>query len=97
MNLRIGRISARLAALLAPGCCLRCKTPWLFVKSHVTDYSISSGCFPLCEKCWSELTPDQRLPFYRELITRWFAHGSLDGESFAQTWHQVKTAVLNGS
>lgn len=28
----------------------------------------ASGIFPLCEQCWSDLTPDTRLPFYRSMF-----------------------------
>jgi hypothetical protein len=100
MNLRIGRVSPRMASLLAPGYghCLRCKTPWRFVKWHDTPYHNGSGCLPLCQKCWSGLTPEQRLPFYHELITCWFVHFAPreDEPTFDETWHYVKTAVLSG-
>jgi len=29
------------------------------------------ACFPLCEDCWSELTPEQRVPFYQILMDHW--------------------------
>lgn len=95
MNLRIGRIGR----LFAPsyGQCLRCKTPWRFVRYHVTDYHPNHGCLPLCEKCWAELTPAQRLPFYQELIESWherFDHNEL---TFREEWALVETAVLSGS
>jgi len=100
MNLRIGRVFPKLAHLLGFGYghCLRCETPWCFVEYHHTQYTDSSGCFPLCQKCWSELTPEQRLPFYRELVDYWYMNWPprADEPKFSDTWHDVKTAVLNG-
>lgn len=86
-DLRIGRISHA----VSPGysACLACGTSWLFVEGHATNYRDGSGCFPLCEKCWEERTPEERLPFYADLIASW---DSADEE----LWSQVKTAVLEG-
>lgn len=96
MNLRIGRVSPTLASLLGPGYsrCRRCKTPWNWVHYHVTDYSPGHGCLPLCEKCWIELTPEQRLPFYRNLIESWRFDD--DELTLDETWNSVKAAVLSG-
>jgi hypothetical protein len=94
MNLRIGRIGQ----LFAPGYgwCLRCETPWVFVHWHTTEYgSHGRGCLPLCEKCWTELTPEKRLPFYRELIELW--HDEPGRELlFGEEWPLVEIAVLSG-
>lgn len=98
-NVRIGRFSPRLAQWLSCGYgwCLRCKTPWNLVDDHETYYDISNGCFPLCEKCWTELTPRGRLPFYRELIESWYKDRSLlNGVTFEDTWAAVQDAVLKG-
>lgn len=100
VNVRIGRISH----LLTPGYswCLRCKTSWPFVKYHATDYAKINGnghgCFPLCTKCWAELTPMQRLPFYRALIESWYAGGrsKYSGMTFDEEWALVNDAVLAG-
>ena len=97
MNLRVGRIGK----LLAPGWgwCLRCETPWRFVRYHVTDYGDRGhGCLPLCEKCWAEMTPQRRIPFYHCLIWDWHEKypDMSRGLSFDEEWAQVETAVLNG-
>lgn len=86
-KLRIGRISN----LLAPGysACGRCHTNWHFAEGHSTRVpDTDSGVFPLCEQCWSDLTPTQRLPYYRRLFESWGSH-----ESF--TWEQLERAVLS--
>jgi hypothetical protein len=41
------------------------------VKAHDTEYGDGAACFPLCEGCWSSLTPTQRWPYYAALIERW--------------------------
>lgn len=67
------RALAVIARAAAPGYgwCYRCGMPWKFAEYHVTNYSNGSGCFPLCEPCWAELTPEQRWPFYEQLLRRW--------------------------
>lgn len=87
MNIRIGKISK----ILTPSysCCEKCNTTWVFVKYHNTMYTNSRGMFPMCEKCWCELIPEQRLPFYRSVFLRWNNDGSLDFEV-------IKKAVLDG-
>lgn len=87
MNLRLGR----LGQLIAPsyGYCLRCKTPWRFVDHHTTWYAPSSGCFPLCEKCWAKLQrPERRLAFYAQMV---FGHWNKPS-----LWPDVRDAVLEG-
>jgi hypothetical protein len=70
---------------------MRCQTTWFFVDSHATEFSTGEGCFPLCVLCWSELTPDERLPFYRKLYEEWAAHDSALDSSL---WEKMKAAVL---
>lgn len=85
-KLRIGKISN----FLAPGfsSCGHCHTNWHFVEGHSTYIpSTGSGMFPLCEQCWSDLTPQRRLPYYRAVYDRWSEH------SF--TWQQLEAAVLS--
>lgn len=49
-----------------------------------------SGMFPLCELCWREMTPAERLPYYRVLYDRWMAdYGS------PVDWSVVERSVLN--
>jgi len=83
---RIGRLSRKLGP---PGYswCGRCKTTWNYVHGHSTTYALGRACFPLCVKCWAELTPVDRLPYYRQLFDEW---GRDD-----LTWAELKAAVLN--
>src|SRR6266699_2498920 len=68
------KIWAAIIRLVAPpsyGSCLCCGISWWLKGWHSTNFSDSEGCFPLCEFCWSRMTPDQRLPFYEYLINEW--------------------------
>ena len=58
------------------------------VEGHGTLYTESSGCFPLCEKCWEKLTPKQRLPYYRKLWNQWGSDND--------TWKDIEKAVAEG-
>lgn len=81
---RVGRISA----FFSPGfsACGRCRTTWDYVEHHVTNYNDGSGCFPLCQKCWRDLLPAERVPYYRAL------HSEVEWD--ALNWQQVEHAVL---
>lgn len=93
LNIRIGRISQYLTP--GYGHCYRCLTTWPFVECHCTDYYEENGgwrgCFPLCEKCWSELTPEDRLPYYWR---RWVAWGMPTDKR--HYWPDIASAVLRG-
>lgn len=61
------RMLANIAREFAPGYshCYRCGMPWKFTEGHATPYKTSHGgtaCLPLCEHCWGDLTPEERLP-----------------------------------
>lgn len=43
-----------------------CEAPF-----HDGGLSMHGGCFPMCQDCWSELKPEDRLPFYRILMDHW--------------------------
>lgn len=86
-KLRIGRLSDFLVSGYSH--CGRCKTNWHYCEGHATRYYQGGGCFPLCEKCWAELTPETRLPFYREMFERW------EGVE-AGVWPAIERAVRNG-
>jgi hypothetical protein len=56
--------------------CFRCGRPWNHVVGHSTRYTEHSGCFPLCESCWTRLGhPEARIPYYRTLIEEWDRSG----------------------
>jgi hypothetical protein len=88
LTMRLGRWSRA----LAPGYswCLRCETPWRFVTPHYTQYDPSRGCFPLCEKCWTELeTPEARLLYYLRMVQD-------RPPPKVEMWQKIKKAVLAG-
>lgn len=49
---------------------------------------VQYGMFVLCERCWSKLTPAERLPHYRESYDKWPADH--------RDWEAIKAAVLAG-
>jgi len=96
MMLRIKRWLAPLLRVISPsyGACKACGVPWKFAKPHDTDYQDGSGVFALCEDCWQERTPEQRLPYYGRLVlVDWWRSGSLVDYT---TWANIKAAVLSG-
>lgn len=77
------------------GTCYRCGGSWEFLRHHTTDYNDRSGCFPLCETCWSDLTPETRLEFYRRLWVTWgqWPDPSVDRD---EQWREIEAAVMAG-
>jgi hypothetical protein len=59
---------------------------------------IGSSCFPLCEQCWQELTPGQRLPYYRALVDSWMSDGrpNHNGIPWDELWTTIEKNVLAG-
>lgn len=92
MNIRLGRLS-RFISSPNFGWCYRCRTTWLYVNEHATSYGDgSSACFPLCEKCWKELTPETRIPCYEQLFRDWECSQPMEpGRT-----DQIRAAVLAG-
>ena len=62
LNLR-----ARLSNLLSVGIgwCGCCGRKWGTCEEHVVNYSKTSGAFAICEDCWPQLTPGQRVAHMR--------------------------------
>lgn len=93
---------ARLERGVAPGYswCLHCGRPWKFVEGHVTPYTPSRGCFPLCEGCWGDMTPEERLPYYVELVRKWMASTDITDPAYfervLEDWPAIREAVLEG-
>jgi len=94
--MRIGKISQ----FISPGYsyCGKCHTTWNFVQGHTTKYNDACGMFPLCEACWKELTPKQRLPYYKDLWDSW----QRDSITYnypaypSEAWEMVEKNVLAG-
>ena len=100
MNLRVARVLGIVERLVAPqlSTCKRCGRPWNRVEPHSTPYNDGSACFPLCEGCWKELTPESRLPYYSELYRDWRGFGGSDhnGAPWDEVWGGMKQAVERG-
>lgn len=101
------RARAWLSRVLAPhlSYCYRCRTSfWGPIKNehHTTTYETreggSSGCYPLCENCWSALTPKERMPFYDALVNEWMrqALSTQDAVSYDRERDLIYQAVMAG-
>ena len=86
------RLTAWFWRIMSPGFgrCGACGLPWVVVSSHSTDYSDGRGMFPLCERCWRESEPEERLHHYRTLWEEW----EDDHPGYAD-WEQIENAVLS--
>ncbi len=96
-------IAGFFARLVSPmySACGRCGMPLNVTKHHSTDVNESGGMFPLCEKCWNDLTPQDRLPYYKKLYDSWVMTMPLylpDGSQpkVNMTWEEIEAAVLAG-
>lgn len=93
MKLKQRKLMAKLAKPFSSGLssCGRCNRTWNICTGHTTQYNEYSGCFPLCEECWGELTPEQRLPYYMDLMDIWESGGRPPSVR-----EDVRKAVLEG-
>jgi hypothetical protein len=66
---------------------------YIEMKRGDEDESIDGGCFALCERCWSELTPRERLPYYLQIWELWKRQGIHRSE---KVWFLLEEAILNG-
>lgn len=73
------------------GSCERCGRSWKRTNYHATYYGEQGegGMIPLCERCWHECTPSERLPYYRRLFAKWQGRP-------ASEWEKIERAVLDG-
>jgi len=94
IELSLRKIEGRLSRLLSPefGYCYRCERTWNTCDGHSTLFTENSGCFPLCEQCWGELNPKERLPYYRLLFNEWVKQGEKD----MSLWVKIEKSVLDG-
>ena len=90
MDLKLRQILGKISQVISPAysCCGRCGITWNFVENHSTMITQSTGMFPLCEDCWSELAIKERLPYYKALYNKW--------GSGKQDWDNIEKAVLAG-
>jgi hypothetical protein len=78
--------------------CYRCNDKLNWKAKHHTSFGDCQSCHPLCEECWRTLKPDERLPFYRTMVDKWFQARSFDDKrDFAQIYEAIKKSVLAGN
>lgn len=99
-NLRIGSVTQRLTSRW--WYCLRCGTTLIFVDAHNTWYKETPGervgCKALCKKCWRELPPEERLPFYTKYFSQQLeaAGDATERLQLEQEQELIVEAVLQG-
>ena len=100
MNIKVRRFVGALSRVfcLGWGWCYCCNRTWNICESHSTKMNMGEGCFPLCEDCWKELTPETRLPYYRMLFDAWVSNGDRydNGREWNETWKIIVSAVEGG-
>lgn len=100
------RILGLFTRFLYPFCggCGRCWVSWKVVDHYSVKYTTTSGepqgTYIFCVLCKEELSPDERLPYYRRLYIRWMK--MYDGYSRVHdgpevSWDVLKDAVLKGT
>jgi len=81
------RLRGRLRAERVYGRCQACEISWRHGDHHTTYHSESEGVFVLCEPCWAALTPEERLPYYREVVFKVWGNRQ-------HLWPAIREAVL---
>lgn len=103
-NIRVGR---KVATALGLGYglmgCLKCDTPYDCIKSHCTYYNFSekygsycSGVHALCEPCWAELSVEERLPYYNQLVDYWINESSYSRAESESKRNMILDSVRKG-
>ena len=64
------------------GGCARCERAWGRNVMHCTPLDPGRSVFVLCEECWCELSPLERLPYYQALWVEWVASGATDHSAY---------------
>lgn len=57
---------------LGYSCCSNCGMPWKYVQWKNIHFSPSEGMFPLCEKCFNSLGPEEIDRHIEKLVLRWW-------------------------
>lgn len=71
--------------------CRRCGLTEQLISLHGTMYGLTHGVSVLCEKCWQELTAEEKLPYYRAAFDSWDKDWAVPVR-----WEIIKKAVLAG-
>lgn len=81
------------------GVCSRCWRPEDFnAPRHGTMDSETSGSIPLCEDCWSALTPVTRVPYYLSMLENWAWREGVENNDITKVarCYDIIIAVLEG-
>ena len=70
-QLKLRRMIAQVIPHFQYGACIICRLPWYVSTGHSIRYSENSGCFAVCETCWSGLGPRTCLPYYEKHLRKY--------------------------
>lgn len=76
--------------------CSKCGIEIDFMNGHKMMYSDERGILVLCEKCWSGMTPRQRLPYYRGVFDDWQKYPEVKADAPPELWITISNAVISG-
>lgn len=72
--------------------CFKCHRSHKICKMRETQISDHEAIIVLCVACWYELTPKQRIPYYKLLMIDWLDYD----EDAWEDWPEIEKAVLEG-
>ena len=52
--------------------CLKCNGTWNWKKPHMILVNNNRSIFPLCEECYHEVSPEERLYWCKTLFKSWY-------------------------
>lgn len=97
MNRALQAIADAMGHVRGFGSCYRCGHSWAWRQPHGTQFgSGGRACFPLCEECWEQLTPEQRLPYYQQLVDSWIRDAPEQLADYQLQRALIEQAVLQG-
>lgn len=79
--------------------CYRCRTSFVFSRGHLTqaESPLLPGVFvvyPLCGACWRDLSPPERIRYYRQF---WLDRRTADPRENELRWAAIEAAVRTGA
>ena len=76
------------------GWCMRCGTSWDKVHGRSVGFGNGTGSFPLCELCWPEVSPSERLAYHVILWGEQHFEEGLHAQHWQRFWKEPDVADL---
>ena len=71
------------------GHCLNCGDTWDYKKAVIIPYDDSNGMFPLCEECFTQLSPETIIEFCHLQNTVWDEEGFTKILNYKIIYHNI--------